>query len=181
MATFHRALVGWRLLALLALLVFSLVGPGNSSSGASDGSTHACKGVDLVGAFAGSNLYAGGAIITLAITDVGISTCRLGGYPKLLGIRGNHEYTLANVGHGTQDTALAPTTLVPRESGALILDSNDGCSANVYPLPAADKYTGVVILLPNGEGRVKVLGVPLWVPCGLSESQLGWAKRFAFD
>jgi hypothetical protein len=163
------------------LLCFSLAGPTQLSFGATTGSVQACDGADLVGAFAYSNLYAGGGIVTLAITNVGTSRCRLKGYPKLLGIRGGHEYPLSHVGRGTQDKSLYPTTLAPRMSGALILDTSLGCNANVDPMPVADLFTGVVILLPHGHGHVRILGVPLYVPCGLGESQLGWAKGFVFD
>ena len=138
-----------------------------------------CQGKYLAGATASSSLYAGGGIIVVAITNVGPSTCQLGGYPRLLGVRGGHEYKLTHVGEGpTQDGQLHATTLSPREAGALILDTPLGCNANVYPPPAASNYTGVVILLPDRQGHIKILGVPLAMPCGASESQLGWAKGF---
>jgi hypothetical protein len=134
----------------------------------------------MIGAFAHSNGYAGGGIITIVVVNVGTSTCRLGGYPQLLGIRDGHEYAFTKVDHGTQDVNLETAILAPRMSGALILDTSDGCNANVYPYPVLDQYTGVVILLPHDNGRVKVAGVPLYVPCGIGESQLGWAKGFIF-
>jgi hypothetical protein len=152
-----------------------------AKKGETTGLIQACKGADLAGAFAHSDLYAGGAIVTFAITNVGTSTCRLGGYPKLLGIRSGHEYPLSHVAHGTQEGNLYPATLAPRMSGAFVLDMSLGCNANVYPLPVVDRYTGVVILLPNSHGHVRILGVPLDVPCGLGESQLGWAKGFVFN
>jgi hypothetical protein len=162
-------------------LGFSLVGTTPSSFGATTESIAACEGADLAGAFAHSDLYAGGGIDTFAITNVGTSKCRLGGYPRLLGIRGGHEYRLSHVAHGTQGGNLYPTTLAPRMSGAFILDASLGCNANVDPLPVGDRYAGVVILLPDGHGHVRIPGVPLDVPCGLGESQLGWAKGFVFD
>jgi len=162
-------------------LSFGLAGSTQSSFGATTGSIQACEGTDLAGAFAHSNLYAGGGIVTFAITNVGTSKCRLGGYPKLLGIRGGHEYPLSHVVHGTQGGNLYPTTLTPRMSGAFILDTSLGCNANVGPLPVADTYRGIVIVLPNGHGHVWIPGVRLEVPCGLGESQLGWSKGFVFD
>jgi hypothetical protein len=181
--TNHPTFIFRRLAVYIALAVLSLglVGTIQEPSGATSRSVSACEGTNLAGAFAYSNLYAGGAIITLAITNVGTSACWLGGYPKLRGIRGGHEYALPHVGRGTQDVELHPTTLAPRESGALILDLNLGCNANVSPLPVADRYMGVVILLPQRHGHVRILGVPLYVPCGLNESQLGWAKSFVFN
>lgn len=140
-----------------------------------------CIGTNLVGAFAYSNVYAGGALITVAVVNVGQSTCRLGGYPKLLGIRGGHEYALKDVRHGTQDVSLQPANLAPRQSGALILDIELGCNANVTPTPAADQYSGVVLVLPGGNGHVRINGVHVDLPCGLGESQLGWLKGFVFD
>jgi hypothetical protein len=135
----------------------------------------------LAGAFAYSNVYAGGAIITLVITNIGTSKCELEGFPKLFGIRDGHNYGLPRVAHGTQDSALYPTALTPRESGALILDTSLGCNANRNPLPISVQYTGVIVVLPRGAGRVKISGVPLSDPCGLSESQLGWTKGFTFQ
>lgn len=141
-----------------------------------------CEGANLIGAKASSSVHAGGAIIVLAITNIGPSACELGGYPRLLGIREGHEYGLTHVGEGpTQDGQLDATTLSPREAGALIFDTPLGCNANANPLPVADEFAGVVVLLPNREGHVKILGVPLSMPCGVSESKLGWAKRFKFD
>ncbi len=134
-----------------------------------------CIGTNLVGAFAYSNVYAGGALITVAVVNVGQSACRLGGYPKLLGIRGGHEYAFKDVRRGTQDVSLRPAILAPRVSGALILDIVTGCNANVSPTPVADQYTGVTVVLPGSNGT------QLDVPCGLGESQLGWLKGFVFD
>ena len=166
---------------LFAALVLIPLGPAQPAFGSTKSSVQACTGANVIGAFAYSNLYAGGALITIAVVNVGTFTCRLGGYPKLLGIRDGHEYALAKVSHGTQDVSLEPAILTPRMSGALILDTSLGCNANVYPYPVSDQYTGGVILLPHHNGHVKVVGVPLYVPCGLGESQLGWVKGFVFN
>jgi hypothetical protein len=149
--------------------------------GAGSSSTPACRGTNLVGAFAYSNLYAGGGIITIAISNIGTSSCLLGGYPRLSGVRDGRAYALRIVGRGTQDGSLNPSVLAPRMSGALILDTSLGCSANVASNLVADSYSAVILLLPHKEGRVKVPGVPLYVPCGLAVSQLGWAKGFVFN
>jgi hypothetical protein len=141
-----------------------------------------CQGENLIGATASSSVYAGGAIIVLAITNIGTSNCQLGGYPRLLGIREGHEYKITHLEEGpTQDGQLRATVLSPRVAGALIFDTPLGCNANVYPPPVASDYTGVVVLLPNQQGHVKVLGVPLSIPCGLEESRLGWSKGFELD
>jgi hypothetical protein len=167
--------------AVLVVLLLGIAVPVKTVMGASRDVLSACKGTDLVGAFAHSNIYAGGGIITIAITNIGTSSCRLAGYPTLLGVRARHEYEFTHLEHGTQDSDLTPTSLAPRESGGLILDNPLGCNANVYPLPVADQFTGLVIVLPRHEGRIRVFGVPLSDPCGLSESQLGWARGFVFN
>jgi hypothetical protein len=113
--------------------------------------------------------------------NIGTSTCRLGGYPNLLGIRDGHEYAFEEVSQGTQNTNLKFTKVAPRMSGALILDTSRGCNANVYPYSVSDQYTEVVVLLPHATGHVKVVGVPLYVPCGFGESQLVWAMSFVFN
>lgn len=166
--------------AVLLGLTFALSPAIASSSSAA--SVKACQGRNLIGETASSSVYAGGAIIVLAITNIGPSACELAGYPRLLGIRAGHEYKIPDVEKGpTQDGQLQATTLSPREAGALIFDTSLGCNANVYPPPVASDYTGVVLLLPDREGLVKVLGVPLSMPCGVSESRLGWAKGFELD
>jgi hypothetical protein len=166
------------LFAAIIVTPFELVQP---AVGSTKSSVQACIGTNLIGAFAYSNVFAGGALITVAVVNVGPSACRLGGYPKLMGIRGGHEYAFTGVRHGTQDVSLRPAILAPRPSGALILDTELGCNANVAPTPAAGKYTGVVIVLPGGKGHVRIDGAPLYVPCGLGESELGWAKGFVFN
>jgi hypothetical protein len=166
---------------VVASLSLVLLGPIQRASGSASSSAPACRGADLAGAFAYSNLGAGNALITVAISNVGTASCRLGGYPKLMGIRGGHEYKLENVGHGTQDKNLRPAVLSPRMSGALILNTSLGCNANVSPYRGSNNYSGLVVLLPQHRGHVKILGVPLYAPCGLSESQLGWIKGFVFD
>jgi hypothetical protein len=171
-----------RLTVVAATLTFGLIAYIQLSSGAVSSPVTACEGANLAGVTASSNVYAGGAIIVLAITNIGTSACQLGGYPTLLGIRGGHEYALSHVGEGpTQDGQLHSTVLRARQAGALILNTTLGCNANATPLPVVDEYTGLVILLPHHQGHVKILGVPLSMPCGVSESALGWAKGFVFD
>jgi hypothetical protein len=135
----------------------------------------------MIGAFAHSSGYAGGGIYTIAVVNIGTSSCRIGGYPQLLGIRDGHEYAIRHLDHGTQDVSLEPATLAPRMSGAFILDVSLGCNANSLPYPVSDLFMGVVILLPHGNGHIKVAGVPLFVPCGIGESQLGFAKGYDFN
>ena len=73
-----------------------------------------------------------------------------------------------------------PRSLVAlRERSRVALDGSS--FAFLDPPPAASNYTGVVILLPDRQGHIKILGVPLAMPCGVSESQLGWAKGFELD
>src|SRR5580658_9508304 len=128
----------------LVLLSLTVVLSPTIASKSSAASIKPCEGMNLIGARASSSVYAGGAIIVLAITNIGPSACELGGYPRLSGIRGGLEYKLAHIGEGpTQDGQLDATTLRPREAGALIFDTPLGCNANANPLPVADEFTGV--------------------------------------
>ena len=166
---------------LFATLLVNPLALNEPASGTQKSPFPSCIGSNLKGVFAYSNVYAGGDLITVAVVNVGVSACRLSGYPKLLGTRGGHEFPIANVVHGTQDVNLRPAILGPRVSGALILDAPLGCNANVAPPVTSDQYTGAVIVLPNDKGHVKVVGLPLYMPCGLGESSLGWAKGFVFN
>jgi hypothetical protein len=142
--------------------------------------TPACDGRDLVAPVTGSESGLGNGISTIAVTNVGASTCRLGGYPRLLGIRTGHEYKLRITGHGTQDGNLGPVVLSPRISGAFILNTTTGCVPGGDSNAASHTYSGIVVLLPGKLGLFKILGITLYAPCDLLESQLGWAKDFAF-
>lgn len=166
---------------LFAALIVAPLVPAQPALGSAKSSVQNCNDTNLKGALAYSNVYAGGALITIAVVNVGVSACRLSGYPRLLGIRDGREYPLANVRHGTQDVNLRPAILAARMSGAFIIDTPLGCNASVGPAVASDQYSGVIIILPPSNGHVRVDGVPLYVPCGLGESSLGWAKGFVFN
>ena len=137
-------------------------------AGATKNSTPDYIGANLRGAIAYSNDYAGGGLITVALVNVGSSDCYLSGYPVILGIRDGHAFPLSHVRHGTQGPNFRPATLRARMSGALILDTVLSCHANVVPLPPSDRYTGVIIVLPRDDGRVRIGDMPLNVPCGLA-------------
>jgi hypothetical protein len=179
--TARRALIKAIAIALaVAALVLSPLGPDHHAGASPIAVTASCRGENLAGAFVTANVGAGNTLITIAVTNVGTSSCRLGGYPTLLGIRGGHEYHVTITAHGTQDVNLHPTVLAPRMSGALILNTSIGCVPGGDPNAASHTYSGIVILLPHHLGIVKVPGVPLYMPCDLAVSQLGWAKGFLF-
>lgn len=181
MGPLGRNSLGFVAILLFTGLVVIPLGPDTPAAASATTSVQPCKGTNLVGAFAHSSLYAGGGIYTFAVVNIGASTCRVGGYPHLLGIRGGHEYEIKNVSRGTQDVRLEPVVLAPRASAAFILDVSLGCNANSLPYPTSDVYTGLVILLPHANGHIKVAGVPLIIPCGIGESQLGWSKGYDFN
>jgi hypothetical protein len=155
------------------------LGRTQSAFASSKGSVSACRGHDLVGTVTGGQSGAGNELSTIALTNVGIASCRLGGYPQLLGIRGGHEYRLRVTSRFT-DPHLVPTILAPRESGAFVLNTTTGCIPGGDPHRASHLYSGVVLLLPDSRGPVRVRDVNLYTPCLLSESPLGWAKGFEF-
>jgi hypothetical protein len=75
-------------IALALAALSNPLGPERRADAARTTVTARCKGANLAGAFVANNLGAGNALITIAVTNVGTSACRLGGYPALLGIRG---------------------------------------------------------------------------------------------
>jgi hypothetical protein len=83
--------------------------------------------------------------------------------------------------HGTQDANLYPTMLTPRMSGAFILNTNIGCVPGGDPHRALHTYSGIVIVLPHDAGEVRVSDAPLYMPCDLGVSQLGWSPGFQFN
>jgi hypothetical protein len=140
-----------------------------------------CEGSSLVGAFVSNQAGTGHIVTTIAITNVGTATCELGGYPALVGLRGNKEIKLHITGHGTWGGNLRPTTLAPRMSGALIIGTGDLCAPS-YGVPVAGhSYSGLIVVLPKGGGAVKVPGVTVDTTCYLVESQLGWRTNFSIQ
>ncbi len=140
-----------------------------------------CKGINLVGAFVSNQVATGHVMTTVALTNVGTTTCELGGYPSLVGLRHTNQFSLHLTGHGTDGGNLRPTTLTPRMSGALIIGTEDLCGPYYGVIPPGHSYSGLLIHLPKDEGIVKVLGVTIDTTCGLSESQLGWRNHFSIQ
>jgi len=142
-----------------------------------------CAGTSLVGAPAFTNVSAGNTLMTFVITNVGIASCRIGGFPQLYGVRDNRRYKVNVYSHATQGGNLHPTVLLPRMSGAFILDvsDDDACAANGDPDVSLYTYTGEVLILPDKDGQVEIGGSILYAPCGLADSQLGWAKGFRYN
>lgn len=156
-----------------------------TASASTTNSVESCHGRQLVGAFVRTGIWTGNLDTLIFITNVSNSTCRLGGYPTLIGTRDNRRYPLHVTSHGVLSSNLAPTTLKPRMSGALIIGTGDACvalnqadqSAN-EAASAAHTDTGLIVELPNYGGAITVLGVSLDTACYLGESQLGWRTPF---
>ena len=168
-------------LAVASVIVTSLVSVPSrppAASAASPGAT-SCEGSSLVGTLVSNQVGMGHIVTTIAITNVGTATCELGGYPALVGLRGNKEFKLHVTGHGTWGGNLRPTTLAPRMSGALIIGTGDLCAPG-YGVPVAGhSYSGLIMVLSKGGGAVKVRGVTIDTTCYLVESQLGWRTNFS--
>jgi len=140
-----------------------------------------CEGSNLVGAFVSNQVATGHVMVTVAITNVGTTSCELGGYPNLIGLRGARQFKLRITGHGTNGGNLLPTTLAPRMSGALIVGTDDMCSPYYGVIPPGHAYLGVIVVLPQGAGWIRVPDVSFDTTCGLTESQLGWRNNFSIE
>ena len=118
---------------------------------------------------------------TIAITNVGTTTCTLEGYPVLEGLRGNVKHKLHITAHGTYGGNLRHAILAPRMSGALIVGTGDLCAPYYGVPPAGHSYSGLIVVLPKNKGVVPVFGVALDTTCYLVESQLGWRSHFSIE
>src|ERR1017187_8059921 len=140
-----------------------------------------CEGSNLVGAFVRNQVATGHVVTTIAVTNVGTATCKLGGYPHLDGLRGERKFSLRVTAHGTYGGNLRPTTLAPRMSGAVIIGTGDLCGPGYGVALPGHSYSGLILILPNNEGYFTVPGVTLDTSCGLAESQLGWRNHFSIQ
>ena len=170
-------------LTVALVIVSSLLGDNSRSPAASAASAAvtSCAGSNLVGAFVSNQVGTGHIVTTIAITNVGTTTCELGGYPTLVGLRGNKELKLHLTAHGTWGGNLRPTTLAPRMNGALIIGTGDMCAPS-YGVPVAGQsYLGLIVVLPKNGGSINVPGVTIDTTCYLTESQLGWRRNFSIQ
>lgn len=145
-----------------------------------------CRGAELAAAYVDSGAGLGNTSTVIAVTDVGTTACRLEGYPLLRGLHDGRWRPLV-AHHGTYFGDLGPTTLQPRESGAFLLGTDDGCQAINQPsrkrdaqVEAANTYVEVVAALPHGKATFHVTGIHLDVACGLDETAVGWRASFGY-
>jgi hypothetical protein len=166
-------------LSLLTVLAEELGGTASASAATQ---VESCHGNQLVGVFVRTGVWTGNLDTLIFVSNVSDSTCRLGGYPTLFGVRDGHRYRLHVTSHQVLSNDLAPTTLKPRMSGALIIGTGDACSVlnqtGHAAVAAAHTYTGLVLMLPDNGGVITVLGMKLDTACYLSETQLGWRTPF---
>ncbi|MGA9077787.1 MAG: hypothetical protein WB383_05600 [Acidimicrobiales bacterium] len=119
----------------------------------------------------------------VVLTNTG-PTCRLGGYPKLIGISPTGgEVRLIARQYRTYFGNLIPADLRKGQSGELLLGTSNGCNAFNQPSQAAVErivkahtYDEVVIILPTGEGSVTASTYPFDTACGFDESELGVSR-----
>jgi len=107
------------------------------------------------------------------LTNLGRSTCRLGGYPALYGITPGGKHEAIAVGHGTFFGNLVAVDLPPGARGEFIIGGNDMCvgvpPGEVIPRPIT--YRVLLVELPDHEGSFVTRRFP---PCGpLDVSELG--------
>ena len=178
----RRTLVGALAAGVVAgALVVVVHGPGGSAN-ASSVSVPACHGSQLVGAVVRSGVWTGNLDTLVFVTNASDATCRLSGFPTLVGVRDGQRVALRVTSHVVVGRDLAPTTLLPRMSGAIIFGTGNNCPAlnqrNSAPVIAAHTYTSVILTLPRHGGTVTIPGINLDTACYLSETQLGWVTPF---
>ena len=176
-----RLIVRLALASLSVAIAAPMIGNGNYVASASTTNVPLCEGSKLWGAYVGTGAATGNFVYTLALINVGHTTCRLEGYPRILGQRDNRTHTLPISKHGTWAGNLRPTVLSPRMSGQLLLSTADNCNAlntgttkSINRVMAANTYSNLTIQLPDSKGDVYVYGFKVDIACGLEISQLGW-------
>ena len=159
----------------------SVIGVASSVSSASNALPAPCSGVNLWAGLVGRNGAGGTSFYNVAFINVGHTSCRLSGYPKIEGTRGNETHELPAVHENVADLHLAPTVLAPRMAGELMLATGSLCNAlntggrvKIQKVIAANTF--LTFDLPDSAGSVIVQGLSLDIACGLGVSQLGWKK-----
>ena len=154
----------------------------NSPASGSTSRISLCRGNNLWGAYVATGAATGNFIYTIALINVGHTTCRLAGYPKIQGVKDDRTYDLPIRKHGTFAGNLVSSVLSPRMSGELLLSVADNCNAlntgstsAINKVAATNTYTDLTIKLPGATGDVYVSGFKVDVACGLEVSRLGWS------
>jgi len=115
----------------------------------------------------------------VVVTNVGPTTCWVGGYPSLVGVKPSGARKPLGATHGTYFGNRVPMKLAPGAAAELYLGTASACNALNAPAPQrnatakANTYTGLTIALPEGRGTFSVGHVYLDTACGLSESEIG--------
>ena len=184
-----RRLDSWSVSGLVvgaAVLSRGGLGGGTQAAGSTTWSTPPCRGSELAGAYVRAMAGLGNLGVVASVTNVATTTCRLEGYPVLRGLRDGRWHPL-KASHGTYFGDLTPTNLHPREGGAMLLGTFDGCQAlnqrsqrKVRQAEAANTYSELVVTLPDRRGSFHIAGVSFDVACGLAESQVGWRTGFTY-
>ncbi len=157
---------------------------GSSPASASASQIALCRGNNLWGAYIDTGAATGNFIYNIALINVGHTSCRLTGYPKIQGVKGDRTYALPISKHGTFAGNLTSTVLSPRMSGELLLSVADNCNAlntgstsAINKVAAANTYGDLTIKLPGDAGDVYLSGFKVDIACGLDVSRVGWSRR----
>ena len=140
----------------------------------------ACNADQLEAQYKFVGVGMGNVLTSVVLTNTG-PTCRMSGYPTLIGVRPDGgRVPLGVKKDGTMGGNLNPATLKTGQRGLLLLGTEDACTAIASGNPAADAaneaantYTQLIVVLPKTRGNMTVSGAHIDVACGISESQLG--------
>ena len=110
------------------------------------------------------------------ITNEGASTCRLMGYPVLIGVTAKGAESVIDAGHETYFGEMVPGDLRPGADGELLIGGGRQClfepaSAEPPGGPQRMPFRSIVVDLPDDEGSFSVTHFP---PCSpIDDSGLG--------
>ena len=137
----------------------------------------ACKASTLHAVAKPGGAGLGHGLEIVVVTNVGPTTCWVGGYPNLVGSKTSGARKLLAATHGTYFGNRVPTKLTPGSAAKLYLGTESTCNALNSPqaraVANANTYTGLIIDLPGSEGTLSVGNLYLDTACGLSESEIG--------
>ena len=182
--TTARTIVRLAAITLCLTIAAPLATFANAPASASTSRIALCRGNNLWGAYIDTGATTGNFIYNIALINVGHVSCRLTGYPRIQGVKGDRTYALPISKHGTFAGNLISTVLSPRMSGELLLSVADNCNAlntgstsAISKVAAANTYSDLTIKLPGALGDVYLSGFKVDIACGLDVSRLGWRGR----
>lgn len=113
---------------------------------------------------------AGNELSNAVLTNIGQTTCRLSGYPRVFGVTTTGERVLIRTGHSPFFPNLVPADIRPGHKASVFISGADVCLGETTSTDGlrAVPYRRLLLVLPHHEGSVVMKSFPPCEPLAVS-------------